>query len=177
MSFAVGCGGKPGEPGSGIAALDQDFIEDGAFYCKDPSVLFKTPNPAQPIRCVLQCGTCVGCAWGGGSDCKCVVQDTQPCAAAEVCFVCVRSVWQCACWQHLPACCSRHPILSGAGFCVVSLLYSHRAAPAAEFKQVRQVFTPIQQEHATLKQHTHTHQVHHVPARPGRLLLEGAAAI
>lgn len=131
-------------------------LRTAPFTARTPACCSR--HPTQRSRSGVFCS--VALVWavpGGGSDCKCVVQDTQPCAAAEVCFVCVRSVWQCACWQHLPACCSRHPILSGAGFCVVSLLYSHRAAPAAEFKQVRQVFTPIQQEHATLKQHTHTH--------------------
>lgn len=48
---AVGCGGKPGEAGSGIDALDNSYIEGGSFFCKDPYVLNARPNPTQPLRC------------------------------------------------------------------------------------------------------------------------------
>jgi len=47
----VGCGGKPGDPGSGVAALDRKHIEEGSFYCKDPAVLNLKPTPVQPILC------------------------------------------------------------------------------------------------------------------------------
>lgn len=51
VHITIGCGGKPGEPGSGVAALDTKFIEEGSFFCKDPTVLDIKPNLAQPLRC------------------------------------------------------------------------------------------------------------------------------
>ncbi|KAI8465064.1 MAG: Metallo-dependent phosphatase-like protein [Monoraphidium minutum] len=51
VHITIGCGGKPGEPGSGVAALDTKYIEEGSFYCKDPTVLDIKPNVAQPLRC------------------------------------------------------------------------------------------------------------------------------
>ena len=60
---AVGCGGKPGEPGSGVDALDSAYIEQGAFYCKDPAVLDKKPNPTQPLRCTTYQPELGGFCW------------------------------------------------------------------------------------------------------------------
>jgi hypothetical protein len=51
VHITVGCGGKPGEPGSGLQALDHKYIEKGSFYCKDPAVLDVKPNIVQPLRC------------------------------------------------------------------------------------------------------------------------------
>lgn len=60
---AVGCGGKPGEPGSGLDALDNKYIEAGSFYCADPKVLDKTPNAAQPVRCASYQPALGGFCW------------------------------------------------------------------------------------------------------------------
>jgi hypothetical protein len=46
----VGCGGKPGEPGSGLDALDLKYIEQGSWYCDDPKKLDVKPNVVQPLR-------------------------------------------------------------------------------------------------------------------------------
>ncbi len=32
-------------------ALDNSYIEEGSFYCKDPKVLDVKPNVVQPLRC------------------------------------------------------------------------------------------------------------------------------